>query len=202
VVLPVQREQRGIRASKLFTFTVLLLAALALMSVFAASPLAAAREETSEEASTTADDTTLYLTVPRLGIFNHTVRNERSEHALDLGAIKLPNIDFSWQEGDTNTYIACHRLGWPGYESYHQCLNLPSMKKGDKVILKDSEVKVYKYRASGAVVASPEQAVKVTKPFKRRQIVSLQTCIEAPGDFTTLGPNWSTRYIVRADRVS
>src|SRR5829696_9729820 len=77
------------------------------------------------------EDPTLFLTVPKLGLYNHTVRNDRSEWALDLGAIKLPSTGFPWEKADTNTYIACHRIGWPGTESYNQCLNLPLMQKGD-----------------------------------------------------------------------
>src|SRR5919202_1900087 len=154
-----------------------------------------------EKAAAVPDDPTLYLTIPRLGLYDHTVRNDRSEAALDLGAIKLPNTDFPWQKGDTNTYIACHRLGWPGLESYNQCLNLPSMQKGDEVDLRDTNGTVYKYRVSEFLQVSPDNSW-VTKPVAGKNMVSLQTCIEAPGDFITLGPNWTTRFIVRAERVA
>src|SRR5215203_2316083 len=60
------------------------------------------------------EDPTLYLTVPKLGLYGHTVRNDDSEVALDLGAVKLPDTDFPWEQKDTNTYIACHRLGCRG----------------------------------------------------------------------------------------
>src|SRR5215218_7933941 len=52
------------------------------------------------------EDPTLYLTVPKLGLYGHTVRNDDSEVALDLGAVKLPDTDFPWEQRDTNTYIA------------------------------------------------------------------------------------------------
>jgi sortase A len=159
----------------------------------------AAREEAEEAAA--PNDPTLYLTVPRLGIYGHTVRNDRSEAALDLGAAKLPDTSFPWQKGDTNTYIACHRLGWPGLESYHQCLNLPSMQKGDELYLTDANGKVYEYRVSEFLQVSPDDTW-VTKPEAGRKILSLQTCIESPNDFVTLGPNWTVRFIVRADRVA
>jgi sortase A len=159
----------------------------------------AAKEE--EEASNAPDDPTLYLTVPRLGIYHHTVRNDRSEAALDLGAVKLPSTGFPWQKGDTNTYIACHRLGWPGNESFHQCLNLPSMQKGDDVILEDVNGRAYKYRVSEFLQVAPEESW-VTGPVAGRKTVSLQTCIETFGDFSTLGPNWTVRFVVRADRVA
>jgi sortase A len=161
----------------------------------------AAEEEETGQALAPPNDPTLYLTVPRLGIYGHTVRNDRSEAALDLGAAKLPDTSFPWQKGDTNTYIACHRLGWPGLESYHQCLNLPSMQKGDEVYLTDANGKVYEYQVSEFLQVSPDDTW-VTKPVAGRDMVSLQTCIESYGDFVTLGPNWTVRFIVRADRVA
>ena len=160
-----------------------------------------AEEEEIGQAPAPPSDPTLYLTVPRLGIYGHTVRNDRSEAALDLGAVKLPATSFPWQKGDTNTYIACHRLGWPGLESYHQCLNLPSMQKGDEVYLTDANGKVYEYRVSEFLQVSPDDTW-VTKPVAGRKMISLQTCIESFGDFVTLGPNWTVRFIVRADRVA
>ena len=51
-------------------------------------------------------DPTLYLTIPRLGVYGHVVRNDDSEAALDLGAIKLPESGFPWEGSETNTYIA------------------------------------------------------------------------------------------------
>ena len=158
-------------------------------------------QEETEPAPVVPDDPTLFLTVPRLGIYDHTVRNDRSEASLDLGAIKLPDTDFPWQKGPTNTYIACHRLGWPGLESFHQCLNLPSMQKGDEVYLKDTLGRVYEYRVSEFLQVTPDDTW-VANRDSDREMVSLQTCIETFGDFATLGPNWAVRFIVRADRVS
>jgi sortase A len=160
-----------------------------------------ATEEAEEEAMAIPDDPTLYLTVPKLGIYGHTVRNDDSEAALDLGAIKVPGTDFPWQKGDTNTYIACHRLGWPGTESYNQCLNLPSIQEGDEIILGDANGAVYDYRVSETLTVGPNDSW-VMKPIADEDMVSLQTCIEAPGDFLTLGPNWSARFVVRANRVA
>ena len=102
-------------------------------------------EETATEEGETGSvamdaDPMLYLTVPRIGIHGHAVRNDRSEEAMSLGAIKLPTTGFPWEKGDTNTYIACHRLGFPGTESHDQCLNLPFMQKGDEVFLTDLTV--------------------------------------------------------------
>ncbi len=165
-----------------------------------AGPPEIVSEEKEEEAAPPPEDPTLFLTVPRLGLFSHTVRNDDSEPALDLGAIKLPYTGFPWERG-ANTYIACHRLGWPGSESFNQCLNLPSLRQGDEVFLTDTNGRAYQYRVSEILVISPYD-VWIADPLSGRDVVSLQTCVEGPNDFTTLGPNWAARYIVRADKVA
>ncbi len=159
-----------------------------------------AAEEKEEPVAAAPDDPTLFLTVPKLGLYNHTVRNDDSEQALDLGAIKMPGTDFPWQEGDKNTYIACHRLGWPGTESHNQCLNLPSIREGDEIFLKDTNGMDYEYRVSETLTVGPSDSW-VMEPLTGKDVVSLQTCIEAPGDFFTLGPNWLARFVVRAERI-
>ena len=164
------------------------------------SPEEEATEEKEEPVPAVPDDPTLFLTVPKLGLYNHTVRNDDSEQALDLGAIKMPDTDFPWQEGDKNTYIACHRLGWPGTESHNQCLNLPSIQEGDEIFLKDTNGMDYEYRVSETLTVGPSDSW-VMEPLTGKDVVSLQTCIEAPGDFFTLGPNWLARFVVRAERI-
>src|SRR5215203_518395 len=167
-----------------------------------------AREAEAERRATAVpEDTTLYLTVPRLNLYNHTVRNDNSEQALDLGAAKLPSTGFPWEQEDTNTYIACHRIGWPGTESYNQCLNLPAMQQGDEIILSDTMGRVYTYRVSEVTAVSPWQT-EVTKPVAGKDVVSLQTCTETPDDWWTIGPSLfgggpeSGRLVVQAERVS
>ncbi|HZC18983.1 MAG TPA: class E sortase, partial [Rubrobacteraceae bacterium] len=156
--------------------------------------------EEGESNSAGPDDPRLYLTVPRLGIYDDTVRDDDSEEAMGLGAIKLPSTGFPWQKGDTNTYIACHRLGFPGTESYNQCLNLPSMQKGDEVFLTDANGTVYEYRVAKVLIVGPEETW-VTQPVGGKDVVSLQTCVESFSDVFTLGPDWEARLVVQADRV-
>src|SRR5919199_1268427 len=151
----------------------------------------AAREEEERKAAAVPDDPTLFLTVPRLGLYGHTVRNDDSEAALDLGAVKLPDTGFPWEKGDTNTYIACHRLGWPGTESFHQCLNLPAMQVGDDVYLADTLGRVYQYRVTESFQITP-QDTWIKKPVDGKDVISLQTCIETIGDvWNEVGPNWT-----------
>ena len=173
----------------------------------AAEEQAAREAEAERRATAVPEDTTLYLTVPRLNLYNHTVRNDNSEQALDLGAAKLPSTGFPWEQEDTNTYIACHRIGWPGTESYNQCLNLPAMQQGDEIILRDTMGRVYTYRVSEVTAVSPWQT-GVTKPVAGKDVVSLQTCTETPNDWWTIGPGLfdggpeSGRLVVQAERVS
>ena len=160
-------------------------------------------EPTEEEprAPAVPEDPTLYLTVPKLGLYDHTVRNDDSEVALDLGAVKLPDTDFPWEQKDTNTYIACHRLGWPGNESYNQCLNLPLMQQGDQIFLEDSLGRAYEYRVTEALQLTA-QDTWIKRPTEGKDVVSLQTCIETLGDIWTMGPNWAARYVVQAEKVT
>ncbi len=168
----------------------------------------AAEEEKRQAATPPApEDPTMYLTVPRLGVYGHTVRNDDSRRALDLGAMKVPETGFPWQEPSTNTYIAGHRVGWPGTESHYQFYNLPAMQKGDVVYLEDANGTVYTYRVSEVFAVHPWETW-VTAPIPGRDVVSLQTCTESVDDWWTLGPNLfasgpeSGRLVVRADRVS
>jgi sortase A len=161
-------------------------------------------EEPAEEeprAPAVPEDPTLYLTVPKLGLYGHTVRNDDSEVALDMGAVKLPDTGFPWEQKVTNTYIACHRLGWPDNESYNQCLNLPLMQQGDQIFLEDSLGRAYEYRVTEALQITP-QDTWIKRPPEGKDVVSLQTCIETLGNVWTMGPNWTARYVVQAEKVT
>ena len=171
----------------------------------------AAKEKEAAEKEAAAppapEDPTTYLTVPRLGVYGHTVRNDDSQWALDQGAIKVPETGFPWEEPSTNTYIAGHRIGWPGTESYYQFYDLPAMQKGDPVFLEDTNGTVYEYEVTEIFAVSPWETW-VTKPIAGRDIVSLQTCTESVDDWWTIGPDLysggpdSGRLVVRADRVA
>ena len=167
----------------------------------------AAAERAEAEAAITPEDPTMYLTVPKLGVYDHTVRNDSSEEALAQGAIKVPGTGFPWEEESTNTYIAGHRIGWPGTESDYQFYNLPLMQQGDEVILEDSEGRAYEYQVTEIFAVSPSESY-VMDAVPGRDVVSLQTCTETPNDWWTIGPSLyeggpdSGRLVVRADRVS
>ena len=144
-------------------------------------------------------DTTMYLTIPKLGLYDIPVLEGRSEAVLSQGVGHLPGTGFPWIEG-SNTYIAGHRLGYPGTVSDHVFWGLPNLAVGDEVILEDSLGQTYTYQVSDIFEVSPNDA-SVTAPTGS-DVVSLQTCIENYGDYWTAGPNWFVRYVVRATRVS
>ena len=142
----------------------------------------------------------LWMDIPALGLNDNYVANTSSHAAMDAGAIKLPSTGFPWQE-NANTYIAAHRLGWPGTASDHQFYNLPNLALGDKIYLYDANGTVYTYEVSGFAEVLPNETW-VTAPQAGQDMISLQTCIEDYGDYWTMGPNWYVRYVVQAERVS
>jgi sortase A len=142
----------------------------------------------------------LWMSIPALGLYDNYVTNSAAESAMDYGAIKLPHTAFPWED-NANTYIAAHRLGWPGTASDHQFYNLPLLAEGDVIYLGDINGTTYTYEVTEFKEITPDETW-VTTPKPGREMVSLQTCIETFGDYWTMGPNWYVRYIVQADRVS
>lgn len=136
-------------------------------------------------------DGTLYLTIPKLGLKNLTVYNSSSEESLDKSLAHLPDSGFPWQPG-ANTYIAGHRMGYFGTDSFLVFFRLNELNSGDEVILEDSLGREYDYRITGQTVVGPED-VQVMSPVAGKSLVSLQTC--------TL-PDYSNRLIVRGEMVS
>jgi sortase A len=159
---------------------------------------AAAEQEPAVPVPATND---MWLTVPKMDLYDNYVANSSDPTAMDAGAAKLVETDFPWQEGDTNTYIAAHRLGWPGTASYYQFYDLPLLTFGDKIYLYDANGTTYTYEVTEIYEVLPTESW-VTAPVAGRDIISLQTCIENYGDYWTMGPNWYVRYVVRADKVA
>jgi sortase A len=142
-----------------------------------------------------------WMTIPDLGLYENYVSNTNVHSAMDYGAIKRVDSEFPWQQGDTNTYISAHRLGWPGTASDHQFYNLPLLEYGDKIYLYDANGTTYTYEVTEIFEVAPSETWVVNQAAGR-DMVSLQTCIEYYGDYWTMGPNWSVRYVVRGDRVA
>src|SRR5919199_3598647 len=131
------------------------------------------------------EDKTLYLTIPKLGLKSLTVYNSYSEEKLHDSLIHLPDTGFPWQPG-ANTYIAGHRMGYFGTDSFLVFFRLNELERGDEIILEDTAGGRYTYRVTESLVVGPENT-RVTEPVPGKSIVSLQTC--------TL-PDYSNRLIV------
>jgi sortase A len=157
-------------------------------------------EQAAAERAAVPPDTTMYLTIPKLGLYDVLVLDGTSEAVLSLGAGHVPGTGYPWISG-SNTYIAGHRIGYPGTGSDYVFWNLPSLVAGDQVIVEDSLGQAYTYQVS-EVLEVPPTDISVTAPVTGRDMVSLQTCIENYGDYWTPGPNWFVRYVVRADRIN
>jgi sortase A len=156
-------------------------------------------DEASASASASAPaDAMMSLSVPAMGISDIPVVEGTSEASLSQGAGHVPGTGYPWVPG-SNTYIAGHRIGYPGTPSDHVFWNLPNLGQGDQILLTDSNGTTYSYAVSEIFEVSPTD-LSVTAPTGG-DVVSLQTCIEDYGDYWTPGPNWFVRYVVRADRV-
>jgi len=140
------------------------------------------------------------LSVPAIGLSGIPVVEGTTEASLSVGAGHLIGSGYPWVP-NSNTYIAGHRLGYPGTASDHVFYNLPNLVEGDQIYLTDSNGTTYTYAVS-EILEVPRTDLSVTNPVPGRDVVSLQTCIENFGDYWTEGPNWFVRYVVRADRVS
>nr|MDP9477330.1 sortase [Actinomycetota bacterium] len=149
-------------------------------------------------------DTTMYLTVPALGLERAPVVDDSSKEAMDQGVIHVPGTGFPWLpsgEQGSNTYLAAHRIGYPGTGSDRVFYELPALALGDEVTLTDSNGIGYEYRVAEAGEVSPYDTW-VANPVPGRDVVTLQTCIRDFGDHWGEGPEWAARYVVRAERAS
>ena len=146
------------------------------------------------------DDPTMSLSVPKLGINGAVVAG--GETGLELGAQLVSGAP--WQPG-SNTYIAGHRVGFPGTGSDHIFYSLPALSQGDEITLTDSLGQEYTYRVSEVFAVTPFDTW-VLDPAGD-DMISLQVCTETPDDWWTIGPSLmssgpdSGRLIVRAEKV-
>jgi sortase A len=148
----------------------------------------------NEEAARAPEDTTLTLTVPgmsRLQDATIPYAAGNDEGALrDNAGIHLEGTGFPWEE-EANVYIAGHRLGYPGTDSFLAFYDQQNLEEGDEILVTDSEGTEYTYRVFEELVVRPTE-VYVTRPEPGRNILTLQTC--------TL-PDYSERIITRAELV-
>ena len=163
----------------------------------------AAEEDEDEATPTTPDDPTMFLSVPKLGIVDALVLD--GEAGLELGVQHLEGAGYPWLPG-SNTYMAGHRVGFPGTGSDHIFYSLPVMEEGDEIILRDTLGQEYTYGVTEIFAVTPFD-VWVADPVAGKDMVSLQVCTETPDDWWTIGPRLmssgpeSGRLVVRAEKV-
>ena len=137
----------------------------------------------------------LRLTVPKLAqIRNDTVpygESDDKDAFHDNAAVHLRGTGSPWDR-HPNVYIAGHRLGFPGTDSWLAFWDLNALRKGDMIYLRDAAGDRYAYKVFKKFIVGPNK-VSVTRSLPGRNIVTLQTC--------TL-PDYSERLIVQAEKVS
>ncbi len=177
--------------------TVMILVGLGLVALFFVGPpggtagsIPTGAKTSPAEAESPADGT-LYLTVPEVGIQDLEIHNSSSEEDLDDSAIHLPETGFPWQPG-ANTYLAGHRMGFFGTDSFLVFFRLNELGPGDEIILEDEAGDRYVYRVTESLVVGPEDT-QVLDPVPGKSIVSLQTC--------TL-PDYADRLVVRGELLA
>ncbi len=147
------------------------------------------KEEFAEDA--VAKSTTLKLTIPamdRVEDLNVYDAPFDDESALEAGAQHVQDTGFPWED-EPNVFIAGHRLGFPGTDSYLVFWDLDELEDGDEIFLTDSDDTRYTYEVFENFVTDPYDW-SVTEPVPGKNIVTLQTC--------TL-PDYSDRIIVQAE---
>jgi sortase A len=156
--------------------------------------LGAGREQEQEAAAGGPQDKTLKVTVPKMArIQDATVPDAAGddEQALrENASIHLKGTGFPWQE-EANVYIAGHRLGYPGTDSFLAFFDQKKLEKGDEIYVTDSEGNRYTYRVFRSFVTDPTD-LSVTEPVEGKNVLTLQTC--------TL-PDYSRRLITQAELV-
>jgi sortase A len=136
------------------------------------------------------DDKTLYLTVPKLGLKDVTAYNSVKDEKLKKSTVHIPATGFPWQKG-ANTYIAGHRVGYEGTNSYLVFYYLEQLVEDDEILLEDTAGTTYTYRVTDQLIVDPDN-VEVMEPEEGKSLVSLQTC--------TL-PDYKQRLIVQGELV-
>ena len=153
---------------------------------------AQAERASGEGQAAAPEDTTLRLTVPKMAqIKDDTIpytTGDDEEALKDHAAIHLEGTGHPWDE-EANVYIAGHRLGYQGTDSWLAFWDIDKLKNGDEVILTDADGEEYRYEVFEELTVAPTD-LHVTEPLEGRNIVSLQSC--------TL-PDYSERVIVRAE---
>jgi sortase A len=155
----------------------------------------AGREERQAEVQRGPKNRTLKVSIPKMNRLSGATipySDGGNEAAFKKYAgVHLRGTGSPWDR-EANVYIAGHRLGYPGTDSFLAFWDLNELGEGDRIFLTDAAGKRYVYKVFREFVVEPTQ-VSVTRPLEGRNIVTLQTC--------TL-PDYSRRLIVQAEKVA
>lgn len=138
------------------------------------------------------DGAVMALTVETLGLREIPVFDSTGGWALKYGVGHDPDTSLPWTDSPhRNVYVAGHKIGFPGTASDRVFDRLGDLGEGDEVVLRGKGGEKYRYRVTESFVASPEDSW-VRSRVRGEDLLTLQTCV---------GPNFSERLIVRAERV-
>jgi sortase A len=135
---------------------------------------------------------TMKLTVPKM----ERIENDEIPTGLgtdetlfhDYAGVHIKHTGFPWEE-EANVYIAGHRLGYEGTDSYLAFMDLNKLENGDEFYITDSEGRKYTYVVFKKFIATPDN-LSVLYPVEGKNIVTLQTC--------TL-PDYTNRLLVQGE---
>ncbi len=140
------------------------------------------------------EDKTLVVSIPKMDVTDASVPDadgaDEEQLRKNLG-IHLKGTGFPWERG-ANVYIAGHRLGFPGEESFLAFYDLDALENGDEITVADADGEEYTYRVFKEFVVAPTD-LTVTQPVPGKDVLTLQTC--------TL-PDYSQRLVVQAEKVA
>ena len=152
----------------------------------------AAPSKTEDQDNQGPADKTLKLSVPSMERIQEdtvpTTVGDDEDALRDYVGIHLEGTGFPWED-EANVYIAGHRLGYPGTESFLAFYDLDAVQEGDEVTLSDANGEEYVYEVFNVFVVTPYD-LYVTEPIEGRNVLTLQTC--------TL-PDYADRLIVQAE---
>lgn len=186
------RYQRRGRKQKQFLILILILIILGII-LWAITAVHSPRVDEPVHNAPARATNVMYLTVPAMKRVDHLevktgwMTNEKYLHdsALHVRGTGLP-----WED-NKNVYIAGHRLGFPGTDSWLVFWDLNVLKNGDVIYLQDDAGHKWTYKVFRRIVVSPSHR-EVLKPIDGLDTVSLQTC--------TL-PDYADRFIVVGKRT-
>lgn len=120
---------------------------------------------------------TIYLTVPEMKrVHNLEVKTGgmQNEKLLHDSALHVRGTGYPWLPG-SNVYIAGHRLGFPGTDSYLVFADINTLEKGDDIILRDDAGNTWRYEVTQEKVVGPYNHSVVDK-VPGKNLVTLQSC--------------------------